>query len=64
MRHDDYAMVSLITKWEFTGSIANWITEILVKNSRLPFSEAKIEERSPGSRKRRDLTLLYNEFVL
>ena len=51
-------MASEINEWEFTGSIANWITEILVKNSRLPFSEAKIEQRGSGSRKRRDLSLL------
>ena len=51
-------MQSPITEWEFTGSIANWIAEILVRNPRLPFSEAKIEKRSPGSTKRRDLTLL------
>jgi type I restriction-modification system DNA methylase subunit len=47
-----------ITEWEFTGDVQKWITEILVKNSRLPFSEAKIEQRGSGSTKRRDLTLL------
>lgn len=47
-----------ITEWEFTGDVQKWITEILVKNSRLPFSEAKIEQRVSVSLKRRDLTLL------
>ncbi len=51
-------MASPINEWEFTGDVQKWITEILVKNSRLPFSEAKIEQRVSGSTKRRDLTLL------
>ena len=51
-------MAAEITEWEFTGDVQKWITEILVKNSRLPFSEAKIEQRTSGSTKRRDLTLL------
>ncbi len=38
--------------------MAKWITEILAKNTRLPFSEAKCEHRVSGSLKRSDLTLL------
>jgi methylase of polypeptide subunit release factors len=47
-----------IIELEFTGDVAKWIGAILAKNPRLPFSEAIIEKRSPGSRKPRDLTLL------
>jgi hypothetical protein len=47
-----------IYEWEFTADVASWINEILVKSPRLPFSRAKCEQPSSGSRKRRDLTLL------
>jgi hypothetical protein len=47
-----------INEWEFTGDVQKWITEILLKNARLPYSEAKIEQPGSGSLKRRDLTLL------
>ena len=47
-----------ITEWEFTADVANWITEILLKNPDLPFSKVKCEQRGTGSNKRRDLTLL------
>lgn len=47
-----------ITEWEFTADVAKWISEILINNPRLPFSEAKCEKRGSGSIKRRDLTLL------
>jgi len=51
-------VASEINEWEFTGDVQKWITEILVKNSRLPFSEAKIEQSGSDSAKRRDFTLL------
>lgn len=51
-------MASEIYEWEFTADVASWINEILVKSPRLPFSRAKCEQPSSGSRKRRDLTLL------
>lgn len=54
-------MTPEINEWEFTGDVQKWITEILVKNFRLPFLEAKIEQRGSGSSKRRDLTLLDKE---
>ena len=47
-----------MTEWEFTADVAKWISEVLAKNARLPFSEAKCEQRGSGSAKRRDLTLL------
>lgn len=52
-------MNATITEWEFTGDAASWINEIIEANRpSLPFSRAKIEQRSRGSRKRRDLTIL------
>jgi len=48
------------TEWEFTGDVASWINQILANNKDLPFSEAKIERRTVGSQKRRDLTILDN----
>lgn len=41
-----------MTEWEFTADVAKWITEVLAKNARLPFSEAKCEQRGSGSHKR------------
>jgi hypothetical protein len=46
-----------INEWEFTADVAKWIAEILIRNPRLPFSEAKCEQRGSDSLKRRDLTL-------
>jgi len=51
-------MNSNITEWEFTADVAGWINQIFVKDTRLPFSAAKCEQRAQGSLKRRDLTLL------
>ncbi|MBE0537911.1 MAG: N-6 DNA methylase [Phycisphaerae bacterium] len=47
-----------MNEWEFTADVASWINEILQKNTSLPFSRAKCEQSTKGSRKRRDLTLL------
>lgn len=47
-----------MNEWEFTSKVAGWINEILAANPELPFSEAAVEQTSPGSVKRRDLTLL------
>ena len=57
---DDFEETTLasITEWEFTAEVASWINSILEKDSRLPFSTAKCEQRGSGSQKRRDLTLL------
>ena len=51
-------MEALPTEWEYTADVAGWINQILTKNPRLPFSEAKCERRTVGSQKRRDITLL------
>ena len=48
----------MVTEWEFTADVASWINEALPKYSHLPFSRAKCEQRSKGSTKRRDLSLL------
>ena len=50
-------MPTEINEWEFTADVAKWIAEILIRNPRLPFSEAKCEQRGSDSLKRRDLTL-------
>jgi len=42
---------------EFTSQAASWMNLILEKDPALPFSEARCERRSQGSRQRRDLTL-------
>jgi hypothetical protein len=47
-----------MNEWEFTGEAASWLNQALDKNPSLPFSRAKVEQRSMGSLKRRDLTLL------
>jgi methylase of polypeptide subunit release factors len=53
-----------MTEWEFTSDVAKWIADILAKNPRLPFSEAKCEQRGSGSAQRRDLTLLDKNQVI
>lgn len=59
-------MTESITEWEFTADVAKWIDRIITADSRLPFKEAKCEQRGSGSQKRRDLTLIdkYNHKVL
>ncbi len=47
-----------MNEWEFTAEVASWINILLSKDHSLPFSSAKCEQRSRGSQKRRDLTLL------
>jgi hypothetical protein len=47
-----------VTEWELTADVASWINEIIGKDTRLPFSRAKCEQRAEASLKRRDLTLL------
>ncbi|MEW6236912.1 MAG: N-6 DNA methylase [Candidatus Omnitrophota bacterium] len=51
-------MTENITEWEFTADAAGWINGRLADEPGLPFSEAKCEQRTKGSLKRRDLTLL------
>jgi methylase of polypeptide subunit release factors len=46
------------TEWEFTATVASWINQIIQANRDLPFSEARCEQKSEDSQKRRDLTLL------
>lgn len=46
-----------ITEWEFTADVSSWINLVLAGDHTLPFSEAKCEQRSKGSLKRRDLTI-------
>ncbi len=50
-----------ITEWTFTADVASQINQILHDRIDLPFSEAKVEERGRGSRKRRDLTIYDRE---
>ncbi len=59
-------MTASVNEWEFTADAASWINEFLAKNGSLPFSRAMCEQRSEGSLKRRDLTLLdgYGRVVL
>ena len=47
-----------MNEWEFTAAAAGWINEFIGKDPGLPFSAARCEQRSRGSLKRRDLTLL------
>jgi hypothetical protein len=47
-----------MNEWEFTGTVASWINEILAANRELPFSRAAVEQTSTDSHQRRDLTLL------
>lgn len=48
-----------ITEWEFAADVASHInTLISAQPTALPFTRAKVEKRSAGSLKRRDLTLL------
>lgn len=47
-----------MTEWEFVGEVKEWIALALDRNTDLPFSTAKLEQRGRGSNKRRDLTLL------
>ena len=46
-----------MNEWQFTSDVAKWITLILHKNKDLPFSDASCENWSPGTQKRRDLTV-------
>ncbi|MCL5105397.1 MAG: N-6 DNA methylase [Armatimonadetes bacterium] len=46
-----------VTEWTLTADIAKWMLDIIHERPDLPFSDAKVEERAKGSRKRRDLTL-------
>ena len=50
-----------MNEWEFVAKVASWIDGILRDYPRLPFSEARCEQRGRGSRKRRDLTLLADD---
>lgn len=51
-------MTEQITEWEWTADVKSWIDQILADDPRLPFKEAKCEQRGAGSLKRRDLSLL------
>jgi Eco57I restriction-modification methylase len=55
-----------MNEWEFTVLVAGWINEILGADHTLPFSEARCEQRTRRSLKRRDITLLdrNNQIVL
>lgn len=46
-----------INEWEFTGKVQSWIDAIINRTPSLPFSEARCERSTRGSRKRNDLTL-------
>jgi hypothetical protein len=47
-----------MNEWEFTAQAAGWINELISKDPQLPFLNARCEQRSRDSLKRRDLTLL------
>ncbi len=47
-----------MNEWTFTGEVKSWIDQIVQRNTNLPFSGARIEERGKGSQKRCDLTLV------
>jgi len=47
-----------MNEWEFTALAAQWITGAIENNRDSPFREARCEQVSRGSRKRRDLTLV------
>lgn len=47
-----------LTEWTFAADAAKWITMWLHGRKSMPFTEAKVEQKSPGSLKRRDLSLL------
>jgi methylase of polypeptide subunit release factors len=46
-----------LTEWTFAADAAKWMTLYLQGRRSMPFTEGKVEERSAGSLKRRDLTL-------
>jgi hypothetical protein len=47
-----------MNEWEFTAAAAGWINELIGKDTQLPFSAARCEQRGRDSLKRRDPTLL------
>lgn len=47
-----------LTEWTFAADAAKWITMWLHGRKSMPFTEAKVEQKSSGSLKRRDLSLL------
>lgn len=47
-----------MNEWGFTGEVKSWIDQIVMFNTNLPFSGARVEDVGNGSQKRRDLTLL------
>ena len=47
-----------MNEWGFTGEVKSWIDQIVQRNTNLPFSGARVEDRGHGSQKRRDLTLV------
>ena len=46
-----------LTEWTFAADAAKWITMWLHGRKSMPFTEAKVEQKSKGSLKRRDLSL-------
>lgn len=47
-----------MNEWEFSALAATWMSNACQADSSLPFSEARVEQKGKGSRKRRDITLL------
>jgi len=47
-----------LTEWTFAADAAKWMTMWLHGRKSLPFTEAKVEQKTSGSGKRRDLSLL------
>jgi len=50
--------VNTINEWEFTADVAGWIN-VLLQNSRLPFSAAKCEQRGSGDFKSQQETFVF-----
>ena len=47
-----------LTEWTFAADVAKWMTIWLNQRKSMPFVEAKVEQKSSDSLKRRDLSLL------
>jgi hypothetical protein len=46
-----------MNEWTLAGEVVSYINSFLERNSRLPFSRARVERRAAGSRRRHDIYL-------
>lgn len=49
--------MSELTEWTFVADVTKWMT-MWLHGRKMPFTEAKVEQKTSGSAKRRDLSLL------